>query len=316
MSIQVFELVSAELCLATVEFLTRPETKSLLEQIADKTGINWIDSSETFIMSGSLKQIEVSRVYLQQAINQYGGIEEFSEMRRKCAPSQESKESEAGEYDEEELARTDPRRKARHMHSHPQDQEPDATQTNYMASSPSLEVQYFEVEPKFIKVFVKAYEAELKSIETKYHVNISREAKGKQICLAPTDSSSIEEYEKACDKFIELYQKMVPTIDIKRFSLKHGKNVVHARNKIHEMGKKFPVLVEVAKDQKHWELFGQVRDLKAALDYLKKEKIEIIMESGKGTGGASDHEEAMKDDSPDYSRGSPENYALETYIGQ
>ncbi|KAJ7374768.1 hypothetical protein OS493_005116 [Desmophyllum pertusum] len=92
-ALTVFELVSVELCLETVEFLTREQTSTLLKEIADKTGIMWFESSENFMMSGTFKQVEVSRIYLQQAINQSGGIAVFNGLTRKNAQKGEENES-------------------------------------------------------------------------------------------------------------------------------------------------------------------------------------------------------------------------------
>ena len=70
--VKVFELVSAELCLETVEILTRGQTKTLLDKLAGKTGIKWIEGIDTFTMSGNFKQVQLSCTYLQQAIHQSG----------------------------------------------------------------------------------------------------------------------------------------------------------------------------------------------------------------------------------------------------
>lgn len=69
--VQVFELVSSELCLKTVELLTHEQTRTLLKEIADKTGIEWVESAGglNFIMSGSFKQVEMSRTYFQRGRN-------------------------------------------------------------------------------------------------------------------------------------------------------------------------------------------------------------------------------------------------------
>lgn len=310
-----FDIVSADLCLATVELLTRGQTSFLLKQIAEKTGISWIDTGSAFRLSGSMEQMERTREYLQQAVNQYGGKEELVKVRKKNEQYSKIEESEfglGGSGNEEEFGRTDRARIAGQVHH--RHQEPDATQTKYMASFTTPEIQNFEVEPKLIKVLHKAYEADLKNIETKFHVKIPRESKEKQISLEPDSSCTVEEYEAACDKFIALYQKMVPTVTMKRFSLKRNKNVIGARNKIHEMGKTVPVLVEVAKDQKHWELFGQAHDLKTALDFLKREKIEIIIESDKESREASDH--TYVESKGDSSQGGSKESAMETFMGQ
>jgi len=139
--------------------------------------------------------------------------------------------------------------------------------------------QCFEVEPKFVKVFVKAHKTELNSIEAEYHVEVSREANGK-ISLIPRYGCSTEGYDKACELFVYLYQQMTRVMKMERFSLKSEKNVVLARKKLLEMSKTFPVFVELTRDQKHWEVYGEEHDLEAALEFLKKEEIEIKREFG------------------------------------
>ena len=76
----------------------------------------------------------------------------------------------------------------------------------------------------------------------------------------------------------------------------------------------------MSRDQKHWELYGEERQLKAALEFLRKEEIEIKRESGKENRAGEFHvlrhdEEAMDVDPPDSSGGSQSKDPLETYIG-
>ena len=73
---------------------------------------------------------------------------------------------------------------------------------------------------------------------------------------------------------------MTRVMKMERFSLKSEKNVVLARKKLLEMSKTFPVFVELTRDQKHWEVYGEEHDLEAALEFLKKEEIEIKREFG------------------------------------
>ena len=70
-----------------------------------------------------------------------------------------------------------------------QQQKPYKTQSNHAPSVTPPVIQYFEVEPKFIKVFVKAHESEVNDIEAEYHVEVPREAKGGKISLKPKDGS-------------------------------------------------------------------------------------------------------------------------------
>ena len=315
-----FELVSAELCLETLEFLTREQTSTLLKEIADKTGIMWFESSESFMMSGTFKQVEVSRIFLQQAINQSGGIAVFNGLTRKNAQKGEENESRFVEEEmEEDLDHSNSRANAMQKEVPHQHQEPNEKHTNNLAGP---EIQHFEVEPKFIKVFVKAYEAELKNIEAEFQVEIPREAKGGKVILTPKGTCSTEQYDKACDLFIDLYQQMTQNIKKERFSLKSEKDIIPSRKKIQEIGKKFPVSVELSRDRKHWELYGEARDLEAALEFLKKEKVEIKRETAETAKSTEefqesrDHEEEMDVDPPHSSRVVRSKDLLETYIGE
>ena len=197
-----------------------------------------------------------------------------------------------------------------------QDKEPQKPQSSHVASVTPPVIQYFEVQPRFIKVFVKAHKTDLDEIEAEYHVEVPREAKGGRIGLIPKDGCSCNEYDKACDLFIDFYQQMSLAMKMESFSLKGEKNVVRARSKICEMSKTFPVCVELSREQKHWELYGEERHLEAALEFLRKEEIEIKRESGKENGAGefqvSRHDkEAMDVDPP----GSQSKDPLETYIG-
>ena len=322
--VKVFELVSAELCLETVEILSRGQTKTLLGEIAGKTGIEWIENSETFTMSGDFKQVELSRTYLQQALRQSGGIAVFSGLKRKMAqPQKRDKNDSQFGNDESDgvLNQSSTTAIAVRNGVHLQDQGQKRIESNHVTSVTPPVIQYFEVEPKFIKVFVKAHKTEVDEIETEYHVRVPTETKRGKISLIPKDGCSGEEYDKACDRFIGLYQKMTQAMKMERFSLTSEKKVVGARKKIQEMSKNFPIFVETAKDQKHWKLFGENHHLETALEFLRKEGIEIKRESGKdkGTGEfqVSNHdEEAIGVDPPDSSRGPQSRDTLETYIGK
>lgn len=315
--IKVFELVSAELCLEMVQLLTRGQTKTLLNEIAGKTGIKWIEVSETFTMSGDFKQVERSRTYLQQAINQSGGIAEFSGLKRKLRRPKNRDENEShcgSDENDGGLNRSSTTAIALQNGVRRQDQETHKRHSDHAAYATPPVIQYFEVEPKFIKVFVKAHKTEVDEIEAEYLVEVPREAKEGRIGLIPKNGCSSEEYEKACNLFIDLYQKMTQIIKMERFSLKNEENVVGARKKILEMSKTFPVSVETAKDKKHWEMYGEERDLEAALEYLRREAIEIKRESAKDN-GTREFQVPMDVDPPDSSRGSKRNDPLETYIG-
>ena len=43
-----------------------PDTRALLKDMKARTGVEWIDSSESFIMSGTFKQVEEAHTFLQE----------------------------------------------------------------------------------------------------------------------------------------------------------------------------------------------------------------------------------------------------------
>jgi len=321
--IKVFELVSADLCLETVELLTHGQTKTLLDEIAARTGIKWIEVRETFTMSGDLKQVELSRTYLQQAVNQSGGLAALSVLKRKITQPQKDDENDSqfgGDENDGGLNQVRTTAIALQNDLHRLDQELHKPQSSHAASATRPVIQYFEVEPKFINVFVKAHKTEVDEIEAEYHVGVPREAKGGKISLIPKEGCSSEGYEKACDLFIDLYQEMTQAMKMECFFLKYERNVVPARHKIYEMSKTFPVYVEVSRNQKQWELYGEERHLEAALEFLRKEGIEIKRGSGKDKSAgefqeSSHNGEKMDVDPPDSSRGFQSNDLLETSIG-
>ena len=220
----------------------------------------------------------------------------------------------------EEVKRTNSTMKAKNTRTKdPRDKETGATQTDHMAPPTPAEICHFEVDPKLIKVFVMAHEAQLNDIEVEYHVEVPREAKEGKFSLNPKRRCTGEEYEKACDRFIEMYQQIVSVMKMERFSLKNDKNVTAARRKIYEMGKKFPVLVEMCKDKKQWEVFGRQHDLEEALRYLQKEEVEVLKQSEKGKlpGNLRNDGERAKDSNPsEFARVTRSKDELEAYTGE
>ena len=320
---QVFELVSAELCLEFVEYLSREQTEALLNEIAAKTGVKWIESSENFILSGTFKQVEESRAFLQQGAHQSNGIVVLNEMKREAHRSQ-SREDDDEDDHEEDVDQNRPAMASADEGTRPAERL-DQRDTDDVASSAPPEIQSFEIEPKIVKAFIKAYEKDLNDIEAKYTVEIPRMVEGSKISLKPKNGCSAEEYDEACDRFISMYQKMYQLIKMERFSLKSEKLVVRSREAISRAGKKFPISIELSKDRKHWELYGMVNHIEEALKYLVQEGVEIKRETENTIGENSglkkrkDDEEDMDVDPHEYSsfRGDKTpGSKLETLLGK
>jgi len=327
----VFELVSAELCLEFVEYLSREQTEALLNEIAVKTGVKWIESSENFILSGTFKQVYESRAYLQQGARQSNGIVVLSETKREAHGSQSREDSKSHLDDDDDneedvnqnsQAAVAPKEGSR-------DRPPvgaNKVDIDDTASSASPEIQSFEIEPKVVKAFIRAYEKDLDDIEAKYQVEVPRIAEGSKFSLKPKTACSAAKYDEACNRFITLYQKMYQLVKMERISLKSESHIMHARQAISRMGKNFPISVERSKDHRHWELYGEASYVEEALKYLEQdERVEIQretennMDKNSGRKKPKDDEEDMDVDPPEYSSSTssktPGN-KLETFLGK
>ena len=324
---QVFDVVSAELCLKFVESISREQTQNLLTDIAAKTGVKWIDSAETFSLSGTFKQVEESRALLQQGIHQSNGVVVVDKVMGEAMPSQRREESGSrldGKAEKEGEANQGSSMLEAAIEAICPEEKIKETRSDHTPSFSSdfPEIQNFEIEPKIVKAFFKSHKNKLDDIEAKHKVEIPRKPQGTKISLKPGEGCSADEYEQACNRFINLYQKMYQLVKMERFSLKSEKFVVHSRKAISEVEKKIPICIELGKDRKHWEMYGEASHIEEALKFLEQEGVEIKMETEMAMdedgrrNKTKGYEENMDVDSPEYHRDaiSPGNQLL-THFG-
>ena len=192
------------------------------------------------------------------------------------------------------------------------------------ASPGSPEIQTFQIVVKTFPVFTKAYDKELRDIETKYHVDIPRKTEGGELTLKPKDPCSRDQYKEACNQFTALYRKFASNIKRAIFAAKSEKKIVYVRQAISKVGRSFPILIEKSRDhQSHWVMYGEASSIEKAFETLKQEGMEEIRENElavdkKGRGKIlKENDEAMDLDPPTtYSR-HVETFgkALETHLG-
>ena len=281
---QFVELVSAELCLELVESISREQAQNLLKDIAAKTGVKWIETLDTFVMLGTFKQVKESRAFLQQGIHQSNGVMVVDKVMGEAMPSQRREESGSqldceaekdweGNHDsfilEAAIEAIRPEEKIKETRS---DHTPSF-------SSDIPEIQSFEIEPKIVKAFFKSQKNKLDDVEAKYKVKIPRKPEGTKISLKPGEGCSADEYEEACICLINLYLKMYQQVKMERFWLKSEKFFVRSRKAISDAERKFPISIEMSRDRKHWDMYGEASHIEEALKFLKQEGVEIKRET-------------------------------------
>ena len=242
------------------------------------------------MISGTLRQVEEAQQVLTKGVYLVNGNEVVSdhEIKNEVAPlPQEPGLPQANEERREVVRRDVNQNSAEPLLALESQASPwperakDSQNDQGPPSEPQdFEVLTFEVQPKIFKVLAGAHKKELDDIEVQCWVTVPRAVEGNQISLKPSDACCAEDYEKACDTFINLYQKTSEFFKAERFSLSSGTRKRDGRDAISRILKEFPeVLIEKSKDQKHWEMFGEADHLQEALSYLKRMRVEIEMES-------------------------------------
>ena len=247
-----------------------------------RNGVEWIELSDNFIMSGTFKQVEEAHSFLQENASQSYGIVVSDYLKRNESGPEESEDVKPPLDDkddtEKDVSQKGQTTAAANKEIHRPERFMDETHEDSMVNSASPDTTGFEIQPKILEVFVKAHKKELEDIEIKYHVKIPRQADGKKLSLKRKDSCTTEYYEQACNQFISLYQNTYQQVKMQRFSLKLETNIISARMKINKMSKQFPVLVEIETNTKLWRLYGEASNIEEAFRFLEEEGVEIIRE--------------------------------------
>ena len=273
-----------------MQSLSREEIKGLLLEIESKIGLRWIESAESFVISGTLRQVEEAKRVLIKGAYLVNGNEVVSDEEIKNEEAPQPQETGLSQDNEErhEVMQRDVNQESAEPPLAVESQAnpwPERAKDSHNDQGPPCESRVFEaltfeVQPKILKVLIGAHKKELDDIEAQRWVTVPRAVEGNQISLKPSNGCCAEDYEKACDAFINLYQKTSEFFKAERFSLTSGSGKPVGRDAISRMLKEVPeVLIERSRDQKHWEMYGEVDHLQKALRCLKRMGVEIEMES-------------------------------------
>ena len=139
--------------------------------------------------------------------------------------------------------------------------------------SAELKPQQYETTTKFFALFVRAHGEDLQKIEKDFKVKVSRRIDEGKVTVAPCEHCTGEEFNQACDAFITLYQHVHQHMKMEQFLPKDKDLAVHTRQRIRDVGRTHPVLVEVSEDRKHWKIYGEKDFVEKALNDLEKENL-------------------------------------------
>ena len=242
------------------------------------------------MVSGTLNQVEEAHRFLMKGVYLVNGIEVVSDQEIKNEETPQPQETGLSQDNEErhEVMQRDvnqePAEPPLALESEaspwPERAKDSHNDQGPPSESRAFEALTFEVQPKILKVLAGAHKKELDDIEAQCRITVPRAIEENQISLRPSDGCCAEDYEKACDAFINLYQETSEIFKAERFSLSSDTRKPDGRDAISRMLKEVPeVLIERSRDQKYWEMYGEAGHLQKALRCLKRMGVEIEMES-------------------------------------
>ena len=139
--------------------------------------------------------------------------------------------------------------------------------------SAELKPQQYETTQKFFPLFAKAHWEDLQKIENGFKVKVSWKIDEGKVTVAPCEHCTSKEFNDACEAFITLYQNVHQRMKMEQFLPKDQDSPVHIRQRIRDMKKAYPVLVEVSEDRKHWQVYGETDYVEKVLNELEKENL-------------------------------------------
>lgn len=249
---------------------SREDIRRLLDEVANETTIKCHEASEGFLLTGTFKQVTDSRVLL----GHYLKNSQNSDSRSKMPSGSYHKET---KEDGKHTANVDGSNAVDGVEKahRPKDARVSRDKKNQEEETESTELkpQQYETTQKFFPLFVKAHGDELQKIENDFQVKVSRIIDDGKVTVVPCKHCTAEAFNEACEAFITLYQKVHQCMKLEQFLPKDQDFPVSVRQRIRDMGKTLPVLVEVSEDRQHWQVYGEDSYVEKVLDDLEKENL-------------------------------------------
>ena len=231
---------------------TREEIEHVLNKVRDETEIEFHDASEGFVLSGRFQQVKQSRDLLSHYLKDF----QNSDLRSSTSDDSDKKG-----------------RSVKHSAKGSSPTSNGEIGNSEWKESSDMEPQQYETTQKFFPLFVKAHGETLQKIESDFKIKVHREAVNDKVTVAPTGRCTVREFEKGCDAFITLYQDVHKRMKLEQFIPRDEESPARVRQRIRDMGKTHPILVEKCDDRKHWKVYGEDCFVEQFLSDLLKERL-------------------------------------------
>lgn len=219
--------------------LSSRESHNLLEKTTHKVGIKWRKEADGFTLSGTFDQVENAHKLLQEhfSLRPYLQMSQVREQIRK------------------HTGRT------QQNAPHPSKQaSKDVKITNICT---------FEVQPKFMKLLKRAYNTNLQKIEMEFNLEIVWVENARQVRIQPKQTTRESLYQKGCDDFIALYQKVYQDVKREVVEIENIGDEEGILNAIQIVEAKNPVVIE--KYGKQLFVYADANCIKSAVQTLRQQ---------------------------------------------
>ena len=219
--------------------LSSQESHNLLEKVRNKVGIKWRKEADGFTLSGMFDQVENAHQLLQEHFSRrpYLQISQEKEQRRK------------------HTGRT------QQNAPHPSKQaSKDVKITNICT---------FEVQPKFMKLLKRAYNTKLQKTEMEFSLEIAWVENARQVRIQPRQTTQESLYQKGCDEFIALYQKVYQDVKREVLEIENAGDEEGILNAIQTVEAENPVVIE--KFEKQLFVYAEENCIKSAVQSLRQQ---------------------------------------------
>ncbi|PFX27331.1 uncharacterized protein LOC111327799 [Stylophora pistillata] len=233
---EVFSHVTAFVSFDTI---SPQKSENLLKMVKDEVGVSWqVKGLDGFVLSGTINQLEIAHRYLQKYFLQRPHLLFKEERMVQGKDAIKTLQNSA--------------KNLKQVKKDPQE---------------IVEERTFEVEPKFMKFFIRVHKEKLEQIEREYHLKIIWPENEPGVDIKPTSLAEETHYQEGCDAFIDLYQTIYHTMKRQVIDVRD----IHDDGKIKEaiafVESKHPVVIEKAEGQ--LIIYSEDIHLKSSVKALK-----------------------------------------------
>ena len=221
--------------------------KEVLDRVHTTTKVEWHKLSDRFLVSGTFQQVTHARDLLRQHL---AGSRSCQKVREDSKISAAPRSTRCPDISSETIT------------SLPQD-------SHTARKKPEkYDINTYEVAPHIVNLIYHAYKDEIQELRKFIFLRLAEDKKS--ITLKPTENCDVTTYNKVCDNFIDLYQRVFTRTSQEQLSINRQTEVSKSElmSVVHETMQKFRIWIEDEHNPSVLKIYGRDSEIKAAKKML------------------------------------------------